>query len=460
MKLKFQNRIALFNTIAAAGSTLIVFLVVYFVVSVAVFRHLESDILTEKAEVFENLQWNGDSLTVKLSPEWEEVEHRLSASSNPTFLQISDQNGRVIFYSGNLKKGHLPSDHTALQAHYSDHIFNQIPIRQGQFPVLSQKGEIVGQVNIGVSKSESELVLKNLRLTLLIAFPLLVLIFYAATSFAAARGIAPVRDLIQTVTQIDDRNLSERLTLPAYKDEIHQLAATINDLLNRLENSLQREKQVVADISHELRTPLAAIRGTLEVLLRKQREPAHYEQKIEQVIVETDRMYRLLEQLLQLARLESGNIPVSKKSIHLNPLLQEIQQKWQPPCDEKQAVFSLNIPQNTVIQADPVLFELIISNLISNALKYGQNGVQIDCQWDDRQQALLFSDNGPGIPANYLPFIFDRFYRTDDSRNTRIPGAGLGLSIVKRMVDLQQMNITVSSTEGAGTAFRLSFTGK
>ena len=107
-----------------------------------------------------------------------------------------------------------------------------------------------------------------------------------------------------------------------------------------------------------------------------------------------------------------------------------------------------------------MLFELIISNLISNSLKYGQNGVQINCQWDDQQQTLIFSDNGPGIPANYLPFIFDRFYRADDSRNTRIPGAGLGLSIVKRMVDLQQMNITVSSTEGAGTSFRLSFTGK
>jgi two-component system heavy metal sensor histidine kinase CusS len=144
---------------------------------------------------------------------------------------------------------------------------------RGQFPIISQRGQLAGHLNVAISQVESALVLKNLRITLFFAFLFLVLIFYFGTSLAAARSIAPIQQLIQGARQINDQNISDRLPLPPHQDELFQLATTINELLTRIEHSLQREKQVTADISHELRSPLAGIRGTLEVLLRKKRTP-------------------------------------------------------------------------------------------------------------------------------------------------------------------------------------------
>ncbi len=321
------------------------------------------------------------------------------------------------------------------------------------------RGRFIGHLSVGVSQVESALVLKNLRLTLLIAFPLLTLIFYWASSFAAARGIAPIHQLIRTATQIDDRSIGTRLPLPPHRDEIYKLAATINDLLHRVENSLKREKQITADISHELRTPLAGIRGTLEVLLRKQREPEQYEQKIEQVLLETDRMNRMLEQLLQLSRLESGRVLPNKEPVALQRFFIAFLEKWQPLLTEKQVVAELNIPPETVVTADAALLELIAGNLLSNALKYGSTGGKINLSWNAATKTLTLTDDGPGIAAEHLPYLFDRFYRTDASRNAKIPGTGLGLSIAKKLADVQGIGLRVESEAGMGTRFLMGLGG-
>lgn len=456
MNVKFKVRIALVNTLVAALSTLLVFVVVYFVVMLTSYHHLDSDIRTEKEEVFENLKWQGDSLVVNLMQEWQEKEHH-QTEVNPTFLQVNDKAGQVVFRSANLGEEQLHFDNSLKTDKFFDFIFKGKQIRQGQFPIISQRGQLAGHLNVAISQVESALVLKNLRITLFFAFLFLVLIFYFGTSLAAARSIAPIQQLIQGARQINDQNISTRLPLPPHQDELFQLATTINELLTRIEHSIQREKQVTADISHELRSPLAGIRGTLEVLLRKKRAPEHYEQKLEQVIQEADKMNRMLDQLLQLAKIESGYLQPRKEPISLAAFFENIQQKWAPLLEENQVVLHINIDKNARVATDTSLLELIIGNLISNALKYSTIGGFIGCTWDSHQRILSIKDKGPGIPEENLPYIFDRFYRIDTSRNTRIPGSGLGLSIAKKLADIQGIDLTVQSREGEGTTFYLQF---
>ena len=456
MKLTFQNRIALFNTLAAAAATLLVFLVVYAVVYFTAYHHLDEDIRQEQEEIFSNLLWRGDSIVINRMPEWEEQEHQ-QVEVNPTFLQITDTQGNLRFRSANLQKDFFLFIPGLEKEAFLNSSLNGQRVRLGHFPIINATGKNTGQLVVGVSMEESAVVLNNLRITLLIAFPFLLLVLYLATSVAAAKGIAPVHQIIKTASGIGDANIHTRLPMPEHKDELFQLAATINALLNRIESRIKREKQFTADASHELRTPLAAIRGTLEVLARRPREPAHYEEKIAEVIREVDRMNRILGQLLQLSRLEAGQAAFSQEPVNLLRLVQELMPQWQPELGRKQIKVITNIPPEAELTTDPSSLSLIADNLAANAIKYGKRQGRININWRPEERALSIADDGPGIAAEHLPFLFDRFYRADASRNSRIPGTGLGLSIVKKLADLQGIRIELSSNEGEGTTITLFF---
>ncbi|MCK9423603.1 MAG: HAMP domain-containing histidine kinase [Bacteroidales bacterium] len=456
MSLRFKSRIALFNVAAAAVTTLLVFVVVYTVVYITAFRHLDSEIRLEKEEVFKDIHWKGDSLILDMSAEKFEAEHR-QAEVSPTFLQIVDAKGRLAFRSDNLLNDHLLFADSLREPTFFNIEFNGKLIRQGQFPIFNDKGKLLGQLDIGLPQVESSLVLSNLRLTLCIAFPLMLLIFYLATSWAASRGIAPVNELIHATATVSDKTISKHIPLPLRKDEIYQLAATINELLDRIEISLNREKQITADISHELRTPLTGIRGTLEVLIRKTREPEHYEEKIKQVIREVDTLNRIIDQLLQLSRLDAGNLTLHKTTVGLSALLHLIRERWQQRLDEKNMILQIDLSDDVMVHADAGFLEIMIENLISNSIKYSKTGEQVVCSWNREKNSLSIADNGPGIPQEHIPFLFDRFYRTDASRSSQVEGNGLGLSIVQTLADLQQITIEVTSQPNKGTTFTLQF---
>ncbi|MBK8702211.1 MAG: HAMP domain-containing histidine kinase [Saprospiraceae bacterium] len=266
-----------------------------------------------------------------------------------------------------------------------------------------------------------------------------------------------MQQLIRAASNIGEANIQSRLPLPGNKDEIHQLATTINDLLQRLEGSVQREKQFTADASHEIRTPLTAIRGMLEVLTRKKREPEQYEQKIKLVINEVDRLHALIDQLLQLARLESARVPVNMAPVELHEFMEDLASKWTPRLYQKKMTLRLQIPVQVIVTTDTSLLRFILDNIMENAYKYGNSGGHIECSWHMQDKSLTISDNGPGIPEIHLSHIFDRFYRTDSSRSSEVQGVGLGLSIAKKMADLLHIRLTANSREGEGTAFILFF---
>jgi len=456
MTLKFKNRIALFNTLAVAFTTALVFVVIYFVVSKTAYTHLDDDILLEKEEVFSNLDWRNDSIVINKMPEWEEAEHN-KVEVNPTFLQIVNIKGKVVFRSANLMGDQVLSNPANYQRTFYNGVISDQNIRLGQFVIKNASGKNIGHLTIAISQQESIVILNNLIWVLLISFPIVLVIQFIASSLAASKTIEPVHQLIRTASGISDSNIGTRLVLPEHKDELYDLTKTINELLARIETSLLRQKQFTSDASHEIRTPLAAIRGTLEVLLRRQREPVVYEEKIADVISQVDRLNVLLDQLLQLARIESSNVIANRESFYLSHIISMSIVKWKKMAAGKAINVNLEFSGDATVSADKLYLELILDNLMTNAIKYGKENGSVYLIWNDVLKTLSVKDDGIGISAEELPNIFNRFYRADESRSSAVKGNGLGLSIAKKLADLQLISLSAESQPGIGSTFSLQF---
>jgi signal transduction histidine kinase len=455
MTLKFKNRIALFNTLAVAFTTALVFLAIYLVVYRTAYSHLDADILLEKEEVFSNLDWHRDSIIINKMPEWDEAEHS-QIEVNPTFLQISDLTGQVIFRSTNLLENQTLSNPNKNQGTFYSGIINNQRVRLGQFAISNETGVNIGKLTIAISQQESYNILNNLIWVLFISFPLVLIIQFVASSLAASKAIAPVNQLISSASGISDSNISTRLVLPEHQDELYQLTKTINELLARIESSMLQQKQFTSDASHEIRTPLSAIRGTLEVLIRKHREPHVYEEKISGAIKEVDRLDSLLEQLLQLARIDSSTA-ARNETICLSELISVSAEKWKKQADEKDILLHINVPEDAVVMGDWIYLELMLDNLLNNAIKYGKANGNVSLSWNQTSKTLFVQDDGVGISAKDMPNIFNRFYRADESRSSAVQGNGLGLSIVKKLADLQHIILNAESQPGKGSTFLLQF---
>jgi two-component system heavy metal sensor histidine kinase CusS len=454
MNFHFKKRIAIFNTIAVAITTFIVFVVIYYVVSFSSFQHLDNDIKAEMEEVFNNINWENDSIQINKMPEWDEAEHQ-QIEVNPTFIQIVNIDGKAIFKSINLQDDYLLIHPNNNKTSFYNTTINTQKIRQGQFPIINKNKKTIGYLTIGVSQEESSSVLHNLFIVLCFTYLILVFVLYLIMYYVASKAIKPVQKLIQSASEINESNISSRLPLPNNKDEIYKLATTFNDLLNRIENSIEQQKQFTADASHEMRTPLTIIKGTLEVLLRKERTPEQYEKKINEVITQTDRLSYLFDQLLQLARAESNNTIIKKEKIILKEKIDHLINGGDLLLNKNQIKY--NIPSNCVVFADAALLDRILENIISNAIKYNTPNGNITFEWNEKSNSLLIKDEGIGISKDQQPYLFNRFYRADNSRSSEIKGNGLGLSIVKKLCELQHIKISVESAENKGTSFTLQF---
>lgn len=456
MRLSFKKRIATYNLIAIATLTAIAFVVIYSVVYYTSYKHLDDDITTEKEEVFANLDWEDDQIIMNKMPEWEETEHK-QLEVNPTFIQIVDLYGNTIFKSVNLQENHFLFNPKNTTTVFYNAIINNQKIRQGQFPIFNNNHKIIGQLTIGVSQQESYNVLHNLMIILISTYVIILLILYFIMSFVASKAIAPIYQLIDSASQINYTNINARLPLPENQDEIHQLATTINQLLSRLENSFHQQKQFTSDASHEMQTPLAAIKGIIEVLLRKPRTTEQYELKMKEVLNQTNRLSQLYDQLLTLARLESNVLKNNKIQIMLHSSIEKSINNHKVIVNKNKVIISNTVPNDLQILTDTQLLEIVLDNLISNAIKYNKTGGNIYITWNKSNRLLSITDEGIGIEADKLHLIFNRFYRVDDSRNSQIQGNGIGLSIVKRVCDILNIILTVNSKENKGTIFQLQF---
>lgn len=456
MKLNFRNRIATWYLVATALLIAVLFSAIYLIVINTVYYHLDSDLDFEVKELRNNLVILNDQTIFGNPFEWKEGEHG-QIEVNPTFIQVNDRTGNIIRKSGNLLDDKLEFRRGINQKTYFNTELSGSPIRQIQTPYYNQENKILGYLIVAVPLEESAIVLRNLRQAMLISFPVILIILFLVTRGIAGKSIAPIHNVINTAEKISKENIAERISLPAHNDEIYALTSTINGLLNRLEDALLREIQFTSDASHELRTPLSVIKGTLEVLVRKPREVPRYEEKINYCISETDRMTRLIDQLLMLARYDTGKIAPVKVEFNLTDTVDSVLQRLFPLLEDKNITINRYEDENFRLTADPSMIEIILENILTNAIKYSVQDKQIDIRIWKEEQGIVCSlrDYGIGMTELQIKNIFDRFYRTDESRNSEAGGFGLGLAICKKLCDLQNISVKVVSAPGKGTNFLL-----
>jgi two-component system OmpR family sensor kinase len=264
----------------------------------------------------------------------------------------------------------------------------------------------------------------------------------------------PVDRMTRTARAIGDSgDLSRRLEEPKERDELRRLASTFNDMLTRLDQAFSTQRRFLADASHELRSPLAAIRTNVEALLRgADSDPKEREASLRAIARETDRMGRLVADLLALARADAGQ-PLVQKRVELDAVLIEAYQQERRLAEGVE--LNLGELEQVQVLGDPDRLKQLVLNLVDNALRYTPPGgeVTLDVTREGDWAVLRVSDTGVGIPREHIPHIFDRFYRVDSPRTRHSGGTGLGLAICKWVAEAHGGRIEVSSTVDSGSVF-------
>ena len=273
----------------------------------------------------------------------------------------------------------------------------------------------------------------------------------------AGRVMTPVKEVAHAAQRISGSNLSLRIPTRQADDELDYLILTFNRMIERLEASFQQMKQFSTDVSHELRTPITAIRGQLEVALFTAKTTDQYREAMFNALQDIDRLSQIVRALLLLSHAESGQLVLQKSRLNLCEVLHDLVDQFQIPAEAAGVRLTADLPAECAAEADRVQIERMITNLLSNALKFTPEGgrVNVTLHATPEYVEIAVNDTGRGIPREYLPHIFDRFYRVPGSGTAPGPeqGLGLGLSFVAWIVKAHRGKIEVESTPGEGTRF-------
>jgi heavy metal sensor kinase len=272
------------------------------------------------------------------------------------------------------------------------------------------------------------------------------------------RALAPVEKIIGDARRIGVTSFSERLTVSRTGDELESLAETLNEMLARLDASYQRVIQFTADASHELRTPISVMRTNAEITLRKPRTESEYREALSGILVEAENLSRLVEQLLDLARADSGAAALAAVRANLSEALEKAYRQARVLAESKQLKITAKIPLEPMwVQGDAAALERLFLIFLENAVKYTPSGGTVDVQLSslDRTAIAEIRDTGIGIAAKDISHIFERFYQADPSRSRDNGGRGLGLAIGRWIAQSHGGDITVESELAKGSSFQI-----
>lgn len=338
-----------------------------------------------------------------------------------------------------------------------------VHVRTGDQPylVLMRPFSLTGQslfLLVAAPESGNLLVLQSFWKGLLASAPMLLLISSAGGYWVSRKALKPVDRITATARSISIRNLSERLPVANTRDELQRLAETCNAMLARLESSISHIRQFTADASHELRGPLSFTRTVAEVALRNPQIDSQSRQAFEDIVDESAKATVLLEQMLTLARADSGSFNKAMEPVNLVAVVEETCNLARPLADEQSIALAVSVETDHAVQVNGDFLSLrrLLWILLDNALKYtyAPGRIEVMINTTDGQAVLVVRDSGIGIAPTDLPFIFDRFYRADPSRS-RVEGNGLGLAIAKWIAEIHRADLSVTSKENDGTSFRL-----
>jgi heavy metal sensor kinase len=294
---------------------------------------------------------------------------------------------------------------------------------------------------------------------LIIGLPVGVLLAGFGGYVLARKALAPIDAMTRETQKISADDLGTRLSVKNQEDELGRLALVLNAMLARLQGAFEQLRRFTADASHELRTPLTAIRSVGEVALQTLRSPSEYRDVIGSMLEEVDRLTKLVESLLTLSRADAGRVQLQRSDISLLALAKEASGLMEVLAEEKRQHIEIDGDSDLRVSADRLILRQALVNLLDNAIKYSPANSRIRVyvgRMPDNRVALDVTDQGPGIPNEHQPYVFDRFYRVDKARTREWGGAGLGLSIAQWAVEAHSGQLTLKSEEGQGATFRIS----
>ncbi len=380
-------------------------------------------------------------------------------NAGETFVRVFDSSGRLTF-DNSATAGTVAIDRPSLDRALAGASGNRnAGVGDEDFRVhtqpLEQDGRISGVLEVGESRGDIADTLRTLLLILAIAYPATLAVASFGGIFLAGRALSPIDRVTQQARRISAEDLSERLDLQLPDDEVGRLARTFDEMIARLDEAFRRQRQFTADASHELRTPLTAMKGQIEVALSRQRDAAAYQQVLQAVNEDVERMIRLVGSLLTLARADAGQLPLASESIDVGDLVRAAVEQVRPLAEERGVALTSEPGPAVAVRADEDLLLQLLLNLLDNAIKYTKAGGAATAGWRSagQQIELRVRDTGAGIAAEDLPHVFDRFYRVDKARSRAEGGAGLGLAISRWIAEAHGGSISVESAPGAGTTF-------
>ena len=333
----------------------------------------------------------------------------------------------------------------------------RVLIRAGVIYDEKKKPHVPYYVAIGHNLSRDESLVRRFTTTSIWLVPVMAVAGCILGWVLSGLFLRPVLSVARTAQNITGSNLSLRIPERGAGDELDYLISTFNKMIERLESSFQQIRQFSTDVSHELRTPITAIRGQLEVAMFTAKTPDQYQEAILNALQDIERLSQIVRALLLLSQAESGQVVLQKTRLDLAAVVRDIVDQFQIPAEAQQVRLESRLPHDCALNADRVQIERMLSNLLSNALKFTPPGgtVRALLRADADDIELVVEDTGCGISAEALPYIFERFYRVRGKEEESSPekGLGLGLSFVAWIVKAHGGEIHVESTPGKGSRF-------
>lgn len=303
-----------------------------------------------------------------------------------------------------------------------------------------------------------------LRRSLLISCPVAVLLVGLLGWFLVGKTLGPVQSMAEQARSISEESLGRRLTVENPHDELGFLALTFNELLGRVQAAFERQRQFMVDASHELRTPLTVIRTTTEVTLSAAARPeTEYREALQITDEQVRRLSRIVEDMFLLTRGDAGQSVARREALYLDETVAEAVRAIRVLAEEKEIAVTLEPMPEMPFQGDEALLRQLFLNLLDNAVKFSPPGGEVRIQGKIEAESYVFSvtDTGPGIPEAIAPYVFDRFVRGDAARTNQCSlfggGAGLGLSIAKRIAELHHGAVTLQKSDLSGSVFSVQF---
>ncbi len=388
-------------------------------------------------------------------------DHPYPATAQERFIEVRAMDGGVLFRNellGNRSLGREPGPDEGIGSYRE----RSIRLSDGtRVRLISKRHNIEGKptlIRLGFNEQTFWRRFFSVAAGLFLGLPLALMLAGLCGHFLARRALSPIQEMARRVQEINAEQLNERLVIENPRDELGALAAAFNDTLARLERSFEQLRRFTSDAAHELRTPLTAIRSVGEVALQKQSGPYDYREAISSMLEEANRLSRLVDALLLVARADSGQVQLERINLPALEIARETAALLDVLAEEKGQTISIQGDESARVHADRTVLRQVLLNLLDNAIKYSppDGRIAIRVGGDGHTTAIEVEDTGSGIPAEHRERVFDRFYRVDEARSRDTGGAGLGLAIAKWGAEVHGGRLELESNAGSGCIFRLS----